>query len=114
MPSPCIGDTAAALQWIAARYQLRNVTLTQAAEDLGVSRSRLGKLLIRETGFTFGEQLKKQRIAKATELLLADKNKGLKALAWSVGYGHLGNFVRDFRRLHGLTPSVFRRRNTPG
>lgn len=96
-----------AVGWIEQNYAQQNPLLSAMAKDLRVSRCYLGQLIIKHTGLTFRQHLKKVRMERAVQLL---HNPGatVKEVAWQSGYGRVNNFVRDFREYHGLTPSTVR------
>lgn len=71
---------------------------------VGLSRSQLGYLFKKEMGLTPRACLREVRLQRA-RTLLQDRQLGVKAVAFSVGYRQPSNFNRDFRALFGTRPS---------
>ena len=46
----------------------------------------------------------------AAKQLLADTNRSIKDIAYSMGFAHPTGFIAAFRKLSGETPGGFRRR----
>jgi AraC-like DNA-binding protein len=68
----------------------------------------------------FRKQFKTSVRAKQTELrlekarqLLAETNEKITSIAYQSGYRHLGFFNMMFKKRFGMTPTEWRRRNTP-
>jgi len=82
-------------------------TATLAAV-IGLSPSRFRHLFKQETGTSPAQYLKDIRMRNA-EVLLRTTFLSVKEVLKQVGLGSNSHFVSDFRKLHGLTPTAFRR-----
>lgn len=75
---------------------------------VNLSPSRFRHLFKQETGSSPAQYLKDLRLRKA-ELMLRTTFLSVKQLLKKVGLGSNAHFVRDFRKLHGMTPTAYRR-----
>lgn len=83
--------------------------LAEVAVQARLSPSYLSRLLKRHTGLGFLEHLRTIRLTKAAHLLTAT-NLIVKEIATEVGYKHVSDFDRHFKRRYGVTPGEWRRR----
>lgn len=84
---------------------------TELADLVNLSGSRLRHLFKQETGTTPAQYLKAIRLKKAAGLLRTSF-MSIKEIAMSVGLTTASYFVREFRRLYGMTPTEFRKAST--
>jgi AraC-like DNA-binding protein len=103
----CDIRTARTLSIIEGRYADARLTLGIVNAGSGVSRSRAAHLLKQQTGLGFRAHLHRARIAAACRLL-HQPTLSIKQIAAEVGYGSSSQFGRQFKRLCGTTPRVFR------
>ena len=96
-----------ALQQIAERYTDPSLRLGDVARDVHLSPFYLDRLLARNTGAAFVHHLRTCRLRRAVALL--ESTHSIKQIAGAVGYRRASSFNRDFRRVHGLTPTQWRR-----
>ncbi|MEI6388260.1 MAG: AraC family transcriptional regulator, partial [Spirochaetota bacterium] len=94
-----------ALAHIAANYP-RPIGLESTAELVGLSPSRLSRLLVEETGRGFSELLIDRRIERAKELL-ADSGTSIKEVSLASGYADPNYFARLFKKVTGLPPTAW-------
>ena len=73
-----------------------------------LSPSRFRHLFKQETGTSPAQYLKEFRLRKA-EVMLRTTFLSVKQVLKQVGLGSNSHFVRDFRKLHGMTPTAYRR-----
>ncbi|MEO1508332.1 MAG: helix-turn-helix transcriptional regulator, partial [Cyanobacteria bacterium J06633_23] len=73
----------------------------------GYSPAYLTNLSQSHTGRTVKAWIIERRMAQARELL-ANTAESIKQIADSIGYADAGYFTRQFRKLHGVTPQVWR------
>jgi len=78
-------------------------------ELVNLSASRFRHLFKQETGTSPAQYLKDYRMRKA-EKMLRTTFFSVKQILKQVGLTSSAHFVRDFRDLHGLTPTEYRRR----
>jgi AraC-like DNA-binding protein len=90
-----------------------SITLADAAAAAFLSTSYLAHLLKKETGRTFVEILTDQRMDLACRLL-ASSTRPVAEIATRVGFTDEAYFARRFRKMHGVTPTAYRKaaRNT--
>ncbi|WP_066765265.1 helix-turn-helix domain-containing protein [Sphingobium sp. CCH11-B1] len=94
------------------RYDRRDLTAKQVADDLGISRRYLDKILA-DARTTFLTLLEAQRL-EAARLKLVDHRSmtQIAEIAWSCGFADPGYFARRFARRYGMSPSSFRQAAT--
>lgn len=83
------------------------IALSDVAQAVGYSPAYLTHLMGRQTGQTVQQWIIKHRMAAACSLLL-ETNQPVEQIAVQVGYRHPVHFFRQFRRLYGTTPQVWR------
>jgi two-component system response regulator YesN len=79
----------------------------EVAARLGISGGHLGRIFRAKTGLTFSEYLTRYRMKRAVELL-RDPSVRIGEVADLVGYRDQRHFSVLFRRLVGVTPTMFR------
>lgn len=85
----------------------RDSSLDEIASHLNLSSSRLRHLFKEETGTTIVQYRKTFRLLQA-KLLLETTFLNVKEIMLKVGCKHESNFVRNFKRQHGLSPKRYR------
>jgi AraC family transcriptional regulator of arabinose operon len=78
------------------------------ARMVDLSPSRFRHLFKQETGTSPAQYLKDFRLRKA-EKMLRTTFLSVKQIVKKVGLGSNSHFVHDFRRIHGMTPTAYRR-----
>ncbi|MEM8615075.1 MAG: helix-turn-helix domain-containing protein, partial [Cyanobacteria bacterium P01_H01_bin.105] len=101
----------AVFDFIEAHYQ-QSINLTDVAQAVGYSPAYLTNLSQSHTGRTVKAWIIERRMAQARDLL-ANTAESIKQIADSIGYADAGYFTRQFRKLHGVTPQVWRSRPNP-
>ena len=84
-----------------------NVSMKGMADLCHLSPSYFSRLFNRETGETFVSYVNRQKIRLAKEELRGT-NKSINQISSDVGYLNVSNFIAVFKRLEGVTPSVYR------
>ncbi len=92
------------------RNYTRNFTLEEMAEELKVSVSSICKTAKAKSGRTLKELLSQKRIHKAKKLLKSS-NYSINQIALMVGISDYNYFSRLFKRIEGLSPTLFRKLN---
>jgi len=89
----------------------RNISLLDAADELGITQGYLSRIFKERTDYTFLEYLTCYRLRKALKLL---KNRSLKIneIAHKTGFQDHGYFTQLFRRYMGVTPGHYRNGNS--
>ncbi len=90
----------------------RNWTIEELARNVGVSRSVLAERVAEMVGIPPMQYLGKWRMQIAAGLLTGG-SAGLAEIAAETGYGSEAAFSRAFKKIVGVSPSAWRRRNTP-
>jgi AraC-like DNA-binding protein len=84
------------------------VPMVSVAEELGVGYERFRKAFRRHQGVSPKEYRIRRRIDLARHVLSAEQS-GMKEVAFRLGYPDVASFVKQFRRVAGVTPARFRR-----
>lgn len=84
-------------------------SLSDLAEEFGISASYLSHLFKRSTGHSIMGYLQSCRIAAAKKYL-AETTMGINQIVEICGFTDNSNFSRSFRQFTGYTPSQFRRK----
>ncbi|MDP4152380.1 MAG: helix-turn-helix domain-containing protein [Bacillota bacterium] len=87
-----------------------SLSLESIAEACGVTPAYLGRYFKQQTGETPIQYVDKRRLAIAKELL-ANTDLPLKQIISRVGFVDESNFIRKFKKLEGITPISYRRKN---
>ncbi|MEM9809145.1 MAG: response regulator [Cyanobacteria bacterium P01_D01_bin.56] len=98
-------------EFIEANYQ-RSINLTDVAQAVGYSPAYLTNLSQSQTGRTVKAWIIERRMAQARQLLTTTA-ESIKKIADSIGYADAGYFTRQFRKLHGVTPQMWRSQPNP-
>jgi AraC-like DNA-binding protein len=88
----------------------RALPLSRLAQSVNLSPTRLWYLFKTETGSPPGRYLKTLRMQDAT-MLLVDTFLSVKEIIARVGFTDESHFVRDFKRIYGVTPTEYRKQN---
>lgn len=91
-------------------YGNPGLRIEEVANYAYISTSYLTLLIKRETGKTFGELLTEIRMEQA-ERLLTETNRKTYEVAARCGFANTTYFSTVFRRIYGMTPTEYRKRN---
>lgn len=80
----------------------------EIATALGISRSYLDHLFVRETGRSVGSEILDQRL-REVKRLLAKSDLPIAAIAAQTGFCNAGYLSNTFHRAEGITPKAWRR-----
>jgi transcriptional regulator GlxA family with amidase domain len=95
-----------AMAIIEAEFAQR-LTLAEVARRIATSPRQLQRAYSEAGRTSFARSLRQVRMAHAAELL-ATTDLPVKEVARQVGYRHIGQFRKIFRRTHGASPSAYR------
>ena len=100
-------NIASALKLIQTRFSDPDFSLSEAAQEAGMSTTYFSKCFKDETGVSFTEYLTNLRMNKAAQLL---KNQGAKVyeVAQDVGYNEYSHFTKLFKKQFQLSPKDYR------
>ena len=96
----------AAVSFVEANLH-RDIYVTEVAQQVRLSRSRLPHLFKGELGMPLTQYLKSIRMEKACQLLQLSF-QSVKAIAVEVGYNDAAHFEREFKKVYGSTPLQYR------
>lgn len=96
--------------FIEANFQ-KNISLKEIAQVVGYSPAYLTSLVQEQTGYTVKRWLIERRMAQA-RTLLKQSTDSIRKVAEASGYSDAGYFTRQFRKIHGVTPQVWREDRT--
>jgi len=97
-----------AIEHLDQAYSDPRLRLHAVAKAVGLSAHHLSRLIKKETGSGFRAHLIRKRISEARRYLLAGM-MSVKEIAAAVGYDSTSSFDREFRRVHGCSPTAWRR-----
>ena len=97
-----------AVEVIHRRHGDPDLSLATVAHEIATSRRQLQRALAEVGGTTFSRELRRARMERAAQLLLAG-SLPVQVVAGAVGYRQAAQFAKVFRRHHGVSPSRFRR-----
>jgi len=98
---------AETVQYIASHYSDPRLTVRRIAQVLGLSEGHLSRLFREKTGYTMKNYLTRYRIGVAEDLLRDSRSRVYEA-AKLVGYQDVAYFSNTFKRIVGVSPTVFR------
>ncbi|MCZ2720775.1 AraC family transcriptional regulator [Marinomonas sp. 15G1-11] len=90
-----------------SQYYGDEISLSTAAELIGMSDSHFSRFFKKATGNRFIEFVNRVRISRACNLL-AETDSQIATICFQVGFNNIANFNRRFHELKGVTPREFR------
>lgn len=96
-----------AVEYIAAHYE-KNITITDIAAVLGVSRSHFYRVFVKRMGQPPKVYLERYRIQQAC-ILLEQTAMTVSEVALSVGYEDQLHFSKNFKKIKGMPPKEYRK-----
>lgn len=100
-------DAIARTVWVIESNSLRDISLDEIAETVGVSRFHLTRAFGQSLGRSVMSYLRARRLTEAAKRL-ADGAPDILTVALEAGYGSHEAFTRAFRSEFGVTPEQFR------
>ena len=98
-----------AKQYIKDNYT-EAVSLSDAAEHIGISPQYLSKIFKDETGYNFVEWVNMFKIEKAKELL-DKKEMNISEVGYKMGFINANYFSRAFKKYIGVSPSTYMKKS---
>ncbi|WP_287022346.1 helix-turn-helix domain-containing protein [Cohnella sp.] len=93
-------------------YVLEHLDQELSREELAsyvyLNPAYLSRLFRKETGMVLTEYILREKMRRASELLLAS-DRSISEIAESLGYGNFSYFARLFRKVYGVTPHEYRK-----
>ena len=96
-----------AVHYIASHYSEPGLTVRTISRVLDLSEGHLSRLFREKTGYTMKNYLTRYRIGVAEDLLRDSRSRVYEA-AKLVGYQDVAYFSNTFKRIVGVSPTVFR------
>jgi two-component system response regulator YesN len=96
-----------AVLFIGANFR-EPLTLTQVANEGGMSKYHFARTFKAITGKTFKEYLSDRRVEEARRLL-KEEEVTITEVCYSTGFNDLSYFDRVFRRCEGMSPMAYQR-----
>jgi AraC-like DNA-binding protein len=87
---------------------MKAITSESAAGTLRISTSRLRHLFKDHVGVSFQQYVIRLRLERARKVLLTE-DIAIERVAFNLGVRDLSHFLRDFKRIFGVTPTELRR-----
>lgn len=84
-----------------------NISMKEMANLCHLSPSYFSRLFNRETGETFVNYINRLKIQLAKEQL-RETSKSITQISDELGYLNVSNFIAVFKRMEGVTPSIYR------
>jgi AraC-like DNA-binding protein len=97
-----------ALQFLEDRYKDPMLNIDQVAEYSGCNPAYLSRYFKDQMGITLSVWLDRRRIGEAKRLL-GGTGMTIKEVVGAAGYNDVGNFIKKFKRLTGVTPGTFKK-----
>ena len=88
----------------------RMLPISRMAQSVNLSPTRLSFLFKAETGSPPARYLREMRMQVAATLLV-ESFLSVKEIMARVGFSDESHFVRDFKRINGMTPMQYRRQH---
>lgn len=88
----------------------KGVDVEAVASKLCMSYGQMNRKLTALTGYTPAQYIQRIKIKKAQRMLLAHPELDFNSIAEQCGFSDYSNFVRAFRKVVGLTPTQFIRK----
>ena len=85
-----------------------DITIEHIASHAFLSRSQFSYFFKLHTGKSYIQFLNDIRIEQAC-VLLQDNQSTIEHICYEVGFKNISNFIRQFKRVKGMTPSSFRK-----
>lgn len=91
------------------RYYQNDISISQIADQFGLTANYLSTLFHRKTGGKFIDYLTKTRIEAAKKLLVQNVSATVQDVALMVGYNSTRHFSSLFPKQTGENPSLYRK-----
>lgn len=95
-----------ACDYIAKNYG-NSITVDDVSKELGICRSRLYRIFMKQISVSPKKYMTEFRIRRAC-IMMANSDKPIKEISFRVGYKDQMHFLTVFKSIMGLTPTEFR------
>jgi AraC-like DNA-binding protein len=86
-----------------------DITLRKLAQEFHFAEQYLSKYIKKHTGVTYSDIVRKIKLERSLELL-DTTNMAIADISSMVGYSSPENFMRQFKRKYGISPTSYRKR----
>lgn len=93
--------------YIAEHYNTTSFSLSGMAEHFNITASYLSRYFKECFGENFNSYISRYKIEKAKEMLV-NTNYAVREISALVGYWDVNNFIKNFKRMEGVTPGQYR------
>ncbi|MFJ8531730.1 helix-turn-helix transcriptional regulator [Streptomyces sp. NPDC093591] len=94
------------VRWVEERLHLGQPSPAEVAERHGISVRSLHRLF-GGTGESFGAMVRRRRLDRARRDVIATDDM-VQSIAMRWGYADASQFISEFKRVHGVTPTAYR------
>ena len=102
-----VSITAEKIEEFIERNYMKDISLLDLSEHLGVSLQYASNLHKKVKGENFNHYLNSYRIEKSIEILKKDDSVKIKDLAAMVGYINTNTFINNFKKIKGTSPGKY-------
>ena len=95
------------INYINANYSDSNISLSSAAAEVGLNQNYLSGYFKEQTGENFQVYLNRVRL-EASKKFLEDPRISVGDVAQRVGYSNGSVYIRNFKKMYGVTPGQYR------
>jgi len=95
----------------ARAHVTEEISVSEIAESIGISRYYLAHLFKRETGTTVSDYIAELRLSKAKRMLI-ESDAGIGEIAHACGFSDASYFAKRFSASVGMTPTEYRAMHT--
>ncbi len=85
-----------------------DITVEDISSHVGIERSYLYKIFIKNCGISPKKYILNIRIKSAVNML-SDKNIAISEIAINCGFNDTASFCKQFKKVYGISPSVYRK-----
>ncbi|MDN5326768.1 MAG: hypothetical protein PWP41_1464 [Moorella sp. (in: firmicutes)] len=98
------------VDYIQKNYSSENLSVKEIARASYISPAYLGQLFKKKMGYSLTEYINKVRIEQA-KLLLSQTDQTIESVARQTGFKERSYFCKVFKKITGLSPNEYRRKN---
>jgi AraC-like DNA-binding protein len=94
-------------------FRNADLKINDLAREINVPGHQLSQVLNNYLGKNFTLFVNEYRVAEACKILVNETNLTIDAIGAEVGFNSSSTFFATFKKIKGLTPSVYQQENTP-
>ncbi len=95
------------LKYILANYKRSDLSIQTVADETGIRKTQITTLVKEETGLGFVQYISYLRLNEFKRLLVQSEST-IRDIVNEIGYNDVPNFLRKFKSIEGVTPSLYR------